>query len=462
MKEENLTLKKMYFTGIAGAGMSALSQIAAMEGHEVSGSDRNFDNNRSFSLRDKLEKLSIKIFPQDGSGISKNTNILIVSTAVENENPDILKAKELNIPIIHRSEFLSDYVDRFKTIAVAGTSGKSTVAAMIYEILEKAGKSPSIITGAALESIKKKGFIGNAWRGESDILIVEADESDGTIVNYHPHSGIILNISKDHKDEDEIEKIFLKFAGHTKKLYIDSLGLNADVFSNASVFGGADTGFEARDKKYPGFSAKFKIKGIEFLLPVPGECNIQNALAAARVCEDFGVELKDSASALAGYAGIERRFNMIGEINQIRVIDDYAHNPAKISASIEAARKIVRGRLIAIYQPHGFAPTKHLKDDLIEVFSTRLKDEDILLMPEIYYAGGTASKDISSKDLTDEINKKGKKAVFFAERKDIVSACAKLAEPADIVLIMGARDWSLSDFAQSVFEEIKNSAEVEA
>ncbi|MCK4936946.1 MAG: hypothetical protein KAR84_08845, partial [Elusimicrobiales bacterium] len=125
MKEENLTLKKMYFTGIAGAGMSALSQIAAMEGHEVSGSDRNFDNNRSFSLRDKLEKLSIKIFPQDGSGISKNTNILIVSTAVENENPDILKAKELNIPIIHRSEFLSDYVDRFKTIAVAGTSGKS-------------------------------------------------------------------------------------------------------------------------------------------------------------------------------------------------------------------------------------------------------------------------------------------------------------------------------------------------
>ncbi|MCK4936286.1 MAG: hypothetical protein KAR84_05480, partial [Elusimicrobiales bacterium] len=346
--------------------------------------------------------------------------------------------------------------------AVAGTSGKSTVAAMIYEILEKAGKSPSIITGAALESIKKKGFIGNAWRGESDILIVEADESDGTIVNYHPHSGIILNISKDHKDEDEIEKIFLKFAGHTKKLYIDSLGLNADVFSNASVFGGADTGFEARDKKYPGFSAKFKIKGIEFLLPVPGECNIQNALAAARVCEDFGVELKDSASALAGYAGIERRFNMIGEINQIRVIDDYAHNPAKISASIEAARKIVRGRLIAIYQPHGFAPTKHLKDDLIEVFSTRLKDEDILLMPEIYYAGGTASKDISSKDLTDEINKKGKKAVFFAERKDIVSACAKLAEPGDIVLIMGARDWSLSDFAQSVFEEIKNSAEVEA
>ncbi|MCK5357114.1 MAG: hypothetical protein KAJ48_01865, partial [Elusimicrobiales bacterium] len=389
MKEENLTLKKMYFTGIAGAGMSALSQIAAMEGHKVSGSDRNFDNNRSFSLRDKLEKLSIKIFPQDGSGISKNTDILIVSTAVENENPDILKAKELNIPIIHRSEFLSDYVDRFKTIAVAGTSGKSTVAAMIYEILEKAGKSPSIITGAALESIKKKGFIGNAWRGESDILIVEADESDGTIVNYHPHSGIILNISKDHKDEDEIEKIFLKFAGHTKKLYIDSLGLNADVFSNASVFGGADTGFEARDKKYPGFSAKFKIKGIEFLLPVPGECNIQNALAAARVCEDFGVELKDSASALAGYAGIERRFNMIGEINQIRVIDDYAHNPAKISASIEAARKIVRGRLIAIYQPHGFAPTKHLKDDLIEVFSTRLKDEDILLMPEIYYAGGT-------------------------------------------------------------------------
>ena len=140
--------KKMYFTGIAGAGMSALSQMAVMEGHEVSGSDRDFDNNRNFSLRHKLEKLSIKIFLQDGSGISQDTDSLIVSTAVEGENPDILKAKKLNIPIIHRSEFLADYVDRFKTIAIAGTSGKSTVAAMIFEILEKAGKSPSIITGA--------------------------------------------------------------------------------------------------------------------------------------------------------------------------------------------------------------------------------------------------------------------------------------------------------------------------
>ena len=203
-------LKKMYFTGIAGAGMSALSQIAVMEGHEVSGSDRDFDNNRSSSLKQKLEKLSIKIFPQNGSGISKETDILIVSTAVESANPDILKAKDLNIPIIHRSAFLSDYVDRFKTIAVAGTSGKSTVAAMIYEILEKAGKSPSIITGAALESIKKKGFVGNAFRGQSDILIVEADESDGTIVNYHPYAGIILNISKDHPARDTQDTFFIK------------------------------------------------------------------------------------------------------------------------------------------------------------------------------------------------------------------------------------------------------------
>ncbi len=448
-------LKKMYFTGIAGAGMSALSQIAVMEGHEVSGSDRDFDNNRSSSLKQKLEKLSIKIFPQNGSGISKETDILIVSTAVESANPDILKAKDLNIPIIHRSAFLSDYVDRFKTIAVAGTSGKSTVAAMIYEILEKAGKSPSIITGAALESIKKKGFVGNAFRGQSDILIVEADESDGTIVNYHPYAGIILNISKDHKDEAEIEKIFLKFSGHTKKLYIDSSALNAVVFPKAELFGGADNDFKAIDKKYLGFSSKFKIKGVDFLLPVPGDCNIHNAVAAARVCEDFGVGLKESASALAAYSGIERRFNVVGEIGKIKVIDDYAHNPAKISASIEATNNIIHGKLIAIYQPHGFTPTKHLKNDLIEVFSSQLKEKDILLMPEIYYVGGTTNKDISSKDLTDEINKNGKKAVFFAERKNIISECANLVGPNDIVLIMGARDSSLSEFAKNVFEEIK-------
>ena len=454
MKNDTLKLKKMYFAGIAGAGMSALSQIAAMEGHEVSGSDRDFDNNRSSYLKHKLEKLSIKIFLQDGSGISEKTDALIISTAVENENPDILKAKKLNIPIIHRSAFLADYVDKFKTIAVAGTSGKSTVAAMIYEILEKAGKSPSIITGAALESIKKKGFAGNAFRGQSDILVVEADESDGTIVNYHPHSGIILNISKDHKDEAEIEKIFLKFAGHTGKLYVDSLGLNAGIFPNGKIFGGKDDDFKASDKKYLGFSSKFKIRDVEFLLPVPGECNIQNAVAAVRICEDFGVSLKDSASALAGYGGIERRFNILGEVNKIKVIDDYAHNPAKISASLAAANNITHSKIIAVYQPHGFAPTKHLRNDLIEVFSQQLKDKDILLMPEIYYVGGTTSKDISSKDLTDEINRKGKKAFFFSERNGIISKCAKLAEAGDIVLIMGARDWSLSDFAKNIFEEI--------
>ncbi len=441
--------------------MSALSQMAAMEGHEVGGSDRDFDNNRNSSLKYKLEKLSIKIFPQDGSGIFQSADALIVSTAVEKENPDILKAKKLNIPVIHRSEFLADYVDRFKTIAVAGTSGKSTVAAMIYEILEKAGKSPGIITGAALESIKKKGFIGNAWRGKSDILIVEADESDGTIVHYHPYSGIILNISKDHKDEDEIERIFLKFAANTEKLYVNSSGLKAGVFPNAEVFGGSDDGFNASDKKHFGFSSKFKIKKQQFVLPIPGECNIQNAVAAAKICEDFGVALKDSAAALSEYSGIERRFSLVGEINQIKVIDDYAHNRAKISAIIEAARKILQGqagKIIAIYQPHGFAPTKYLKDDLIEVFSAQLGDKDVLLMPEIYYAGGTTVKDISSKHLTDEISKKGKKAFFFAERKGIISKCAKLAQSGDIILVMGARDSSLSQFAKDIFEEIKNSA----
>ncbi len=437
--------------------MSALSQIAAMEGNEIAGSDRDFDNNRNSSLKRKLEELSIKIFPQDGSGISEKTDAIIISTAVESENPDILKAKELNIPIIHRSKFLADYVDKFKTIAVAGTSGKSTVAAMIYEILEKAGKSPSIITGAALENIKKKGFAGNAWRGKSDILIVEADESDGTIVNYHPHSSIILNISKDHKDEDEIEKIFLKFAGHSGKLYIDSSGLNAGIFPNAKIFGGKDDDFKASDKKYLGFSSKFKIKDVEFLLPVPGECNIQNAVAAARICEDFQIPLKDSASALVGYGGIERRFNILGEVNKIKVIDDYAHNPAKISASLKAANNIVHGKIIVVYQPHGFAPTKHLKNDLIEVFSAQLKDKDILFMPEIYYVGGTTSKDISSKHLTDEINKKRKKAFFFSERKGIISKCAKLAEPGDIVLVMGARDSGLSEFAQNIFKKIENA-----
>ena len=190
--------------------MSALSQIAAMQGRAVTGSDRDFDNGKNLVFKTALEKLGIKTFRQDGSGIDRDTEEVAVSTAIEDSNPEIAKARAVSARLIHRSELLSSYVDSFRTVAVGGTSGKSTVVGMIFTILEEAGFGPGVITGGPLVTLKERGFMGNAWlgkgpsadagRGQGHIMVIEADESDGTISKYRPAIGLILNISKDHKD----------------------------------------------------------------------------------------------------------------------------------------------------------------------------------------------------------------------------------------------------------------------
>ena len=439
--------------------MSALSQIAAMEGRKVSGSDRDFDNSRNLGFKDSLEKLAIKIFPQDGSGIDGDTEELAVSTAIEDSNPEIAKARAAGARIIHRSELLASYVDNFKTIAVGGTSGKSTVVGMLFTILEEAGLGPSVITGGPLVALKERGLIGNAWRGKGDILVIEADESDGTIVKYKPAAGLILNISKDHKDVPEIKKIFTLFAGNVKKLYVNADDPELSGFrAGAELFGLDAPGLKVQGLRSGMFESDFKLNGEDFKVPAPGLYNVENALAAVKAALDLGVTLKCCADGLRKYKGVQRRFQLIGSAGGAMVVDDYAHNPAKIAAVLGALRRAGGGRIIAVYQPHGFAPTRHLKNELIAAFAENLKEDDILFMPEIYYAGGTVAKDISSKDLVDAVSRLGRKAFYFGRRADIAGKAAELAKPGDIFIVMGARDWTLSDFAKDLFEKIKSGA----
>ncbi|MBI4801396.1 MAG: hypothetical protein HY796_02620 [Elusimicrobia bacterium] len=448
--------KKIHFTGIGGSGMSALSQIAAMEGRRVSGSDRDFDNSRNLGFKASLEKLGIKIFPQDGSGIDGDTEEVAVSTAIEDSNPEIARARALGARLTHRSELLASYVDNFKTIAVGGTSGKSTVVGMVFTILEEAGLSPSVITGGPLVALKERGLIGNAWRGKGEILVIEADESDGTIEKYRPAAGLILNISKDHKDVAELKRIFAQFAKNAKKLYLNADDPELAGFRDgAELFGIEDSRLKIEDLRLEMFGSGFKMNGLDFRVPAPGAYNIQNALAAVKVCLDMGVPLEICAAGLAKYKGVQRRFELVGEAGGALVVDDYAHNPAKVAAVLGALHGAGGGRIIAIYQPHGFTPARHLKKELIAAFAANLKEEDILFMPEIYYVGGTVAKDISSKDFVDELSRLGRKAFYFERRPDIISEAAGLARPGDIFLVMGARDWTLSDFARDLFERIK-------
>ncbi len=435
--------------------MSALAQVAAMEGRSVSGSDRDFDRGRNLTVKAALAALGIKIFPQDGSGINDRTSELALSTAIEDSNPEVVGAKEAGLKITHRSELLSAQVNKSDTIAVAGTSGKSTAAAMLFAVLEAGGLGPSIITGGALGALKDRGLIGNAFRGKGRVLVVEADESDGTIVLYKPKTGLLLNISKDHKDLEDLNKIFKEFAGNCGRVIVNADDPAASgLLPDAERFGFDAGGWKVTDIKAGPFSSAFKINGVAFTLPAPGLYNIENALAACAAAAAYGVGLEACAAGLKDFRGVERRFVLIGEKNGVTVIDDYAHNPAKISALLKALHQAPGRRVLAVYQPHGFTPTRHLKAELIESFASGLNPGDMLLMPEIYYAGGTVTKNISSKDISDAVALKGHRTAFFENRADIPAAVSKLARAGDIVAVLGARDATLAAFAGQILEAL--------
>jgi len=445
----------IHFVGIGGAGMSALAQIHAMDGGPATGSDRDFDRGRGAGLKAKLEALGVKLFPQDGSAISKETGLVVLSTAIEDSNPEVAAAKARGVPLMHRSEFLARHVAEMRTIAVTGTSGKSTVVAMIFEILEAAGRGPSVITGGALIALQARGLTGNAFRGRSDILVVEADESDGSLVNYKPAVGVFLNLTKDHLEVSALREIFLKFRGNVATALVNSDDRALDDIRADATFGLSSGTVRAEGLELTASGSSFRVKDVAFALPVPGRHNAENAIAAIAACVNEGVSLADCARGLASFQGVARRFQSLGTARGVEVVDDFAHNPAKIAATLVAAR--LRGRrTLAVYQPHGFAPTRHLKNELIAAFAEGLRPDDRLWLPDIYYVGGTASKDISSNDVVAPLNAKGLHAFHIPDRAAIVALIAAEAREGDLVIVMGARDPSLSDFARDILQALKS------
>lgn len=445
--------RREHFVGVAGSGVGALAQFAAMSGREASGSDRFFDRGDAAELRRRLEAASVRIVPQDGSGVP-GAACVVVSTAVEERVPDLARAKELGIPVIHRADRLAEEAARMRTVAVAGTSGKSTAAAMVYEVLAGTGRSPSVITGGELIGLRERGLVGNAFRGSSDLLVIEADESDGTVTRYKPWIGLLLNAGRDHKELSEVRGLFSEFLANSKTAVV-----NADAAGLSGLGRGAFTfGFSAGELRGEGLrlepsGCSFTAGGASFRVPAPGRHNAENALAAAAACLKAGVPLSESARALAAYRGVSRRFQDLGSARGVSVIDDYAHNPDKVRAALAAAR--LRGRrILAVFQPHGYGPTRFLKDDFIAAFAESLGDEDRLWMPEIFYAGGTAVKDISSRHLAEGVAARGRKAAFVPKREDIVALVAAEAGRGDVVLVMGARDPGLGDFARSILERL--------
>ncbi len=444
--------RSVHFTGIFGSGMSALAQYLRFQGITVTGSDRFHASEDTSSIRRSLEGLGCAIVPQDGSGIGSDIDVVCVSTAIEDSNPDIAASRRWGIPIVHRSDVLSTLIATKKTIAVAGTSGKSTVTAMIFEFLTACGKSPSLISGAGLRRLEKQGSIGNAFSGGSDLLVVEADESDGTLVKYCPEVLVILNVSKDHKGIDELRQLFGTLAARSRWTASNDddpilVSLPATVRFGRN---GSSTWRPDREELLP-TSVKLVKDNIEYHLPLPGDHNLENLRAALCVCEHFGCDGTALAEAVKNYEGVARRFSVTATKQNVPVVDDFAHNPAKIAAAVRASRGLAE-RIIAVYQPHGFGPTRFLKDEYIATFRTAFRQQDSLYLLPIYYAGGTAQKDISSEDIVQGLGSVAFKAHAVSGRDELLTRLQADAKPEDCVLIMGARDPSLPALVKRVVE----------
>lgn len=453
-------MKKVSFCGISGSGMSSLAQILNLSGYNVRGSDRDFDLGRNLRTKELLQKNGISIFPQDGSAIAEDLDFVCASTAVEDIIPDIRAAKEKNIPIKTRPELLAETFHQYKyNIAVGGTSGKTTTTAMIGYILDKAGKKPCVINGGLLRDYETDTGIPNIIFNKGDICVVEADESNGSIDLYNPYISVVTNISADHKSLEELTALFQNFANRTRHAVI----INDDYDLCRQLKHQKIIGFSLKNPQADFYAANIKplphgtqydLNGKTFTLNLIGAFNVANALAAFAVCGELGVAPHEAAEILQNFHGTKRRLEIIGTHRNITVIDDFAHNPDKVKASVSALRQYP-GRLIIMFQPHGFGPMRSLGKEIMQEFVTGMKADDILVMPEIFFVGGTVSKDISSLDLINYAKSLGKESCFyFPDKITAADFIIKEAKDSDRVVIMGARDNSLTDLCHNILERL--------
>ena len=445
-----------HFSGIAGQGMNPLARLMRAWGHEVQGSDRAFDQGKQTDLGATLTALGIRLLPQDGSAITSALGRFVYSTAVESDTPEVRAARALGIERVPRPALLAEVVNGgVPGVAVAGTSGKSTVTGMIGWILREARVPASVLGGAALVG---EGVIGCFAVGpRRGPVVAEACESDGTLVGYHPGVGVILNVSRDHAELDALREQFSTFAKQCRTLWVNAASADAQAIGaelGARTFGvvdGADARLVVESPGPHRGRGVLSVDGarIALDLPQPGVHNLENAAAAAAVASTLGVAPAAIAAALATFPGVARRFEVIGTTARgVRVVDDYAHNADKVRAAISTAQ--AGGRVVAVFQPHGFGPARFLRPELAELLPRLLRAQDRFCYAEIFYAGGTVAKDISSRDLAADLPPR-MRAGYAEDHAAVVQWVAREAEPSDTVLIMGARDPDLPTLARTVY-----------
>lgn len=443
--------------------MLPLALIMKGLGYTVEGSDRALDQGRLGTKFDYLARQGVRLHPQDGSGIRNTSQVLVTSAAVEDTIPDVRAARSLGLTEARRANLLAALFNQSPLgIAVGGTSGKSTTTAMAGWILHACSKAPTIMNGAVMKNFADatNPFVSSTT-GMGGAFVSEVDESDGSIALYRPTVAVLTNISLDHKPLPELRSLFGDFVAcaGTAILNIDDAETaalatrtgNARTFSLNTV----NADFSADSIELEPLTSHFTIReratgnAARCRLNLPGRHNIANAVAAVAAAVASGIPLAQACAALAGFAGIKRRFEIVGTARGITVIDDFAHNPDKITATLETLHAFP-GRIIILFQPHGYGPLRLMGKELVQTFVTRMRADDILVMPDPAYYGGTTNREVTSSDIVSGVIARGRKAIFHELRKDCIPAIRQEARPGDRIIIMGARDDTLSEFAAEV------------
>jgi UDP-N-acetylmuramate--alanine ligase len=463
--------KSYFFVGIGGSGMMPLAMILAGKGAKVAGSDRTLDQDRLPAKFDDLRAKGVALFPQDGSGITSSSQIVVASAAVESTVADIVAAEAAGAKRMSRAELLAKLFNAAPLpIGVAGTSGKSTVTGMIGWILHATGRDPTVMNGAVMKNFANEDApFASALVGNGEAFVSEVDESDGSIALYWPKVAVLNNVSLDHKSLDELRSLFGEFIARAGTAVINldngdgaalSMTLPPERRTTFSI--GQEADLVALGLVLRPFGVDFSLSErgaapVAVSLQVPGRHNVSNALAAIGAARAAGVPLVEAARAIGGFTGLRRRMELVGEANDVAVIDDFGHNPDKIAATLDTLHAFP-GRLLILFQPHGYGPLKVMRGELVATLAEKLSKDDLLVLPDPVYMGGTVKREVTSADIVADVAATGRNALHIPARDAAAAHLVAEARPGDRIVVMGARDDTLSQLAADMLTHIANKA----
>ena len=465
-RPENLGV--IHFIGIGGIGMSGIAEILVQSGYLVQGSDIKASNNTK-----RLEKLGIEVFIGQRKSNIFNAKIIVVSTAISKNNIELVEAKKIFLPIVHRAEMLGELMRLKQSIAIAGTHGKTTTTSLIAKMIEENGMDPTIINGGIISSLDS-----NARMGKGDWMVVEADESDGSFTKLNPTAAVITNIDLEHldfhKNERNLELAFFNFLSsipfygficlctdhprvqklisklEDKKVITYGLSANADVRATNIIYNNNKMNFtlsisNRRELEISSYEIEFSMIGIH---------NIQNALATIATGIELKIPIEKIKNTLKTFTGVQRRFQNVGNFKNTTIIDDYGHHPVEINAALAAARLLTpKSKIISIFQPHRYSRIKDLFNDFCSCFN----DADYVFLLDVYPAGEEPLKGFESTDLKNGLLKYGHKNVSYIEsKKALIRETLKIISPNDIIICLGAG--SITKIANTLEKELHNGS----